>query len=123
MSRMLKKIFAKETEILGAMTTQSDCWKYDIDRCCWRKMIFRKLFSQPKRCSSQLGKGLKSPKTSLGQKLRSGQCDHVERRNLGSEKYQSVLPGLKTMRVRNEEIGDNRKMKPWQFHFGQKLCS
>ena len=66
-------------------------------------------------------------KTSLGQKLGYQQCNHVERRNPGSEKYQSVLLeiGGKSWKqwVRNEEIGDNRKMKPWQFHFGQKVCS
>ena len=66
-------------------------------------------------------------KTSLGKKLGYQQCNHVERRNPGSEKYQSVLLeiGGKSWKqwVRNEEIGDNRKMKPWQFHFGQKVCS
>ena len=36
---------------------------------------------------------------------------------------QSVLRDKVENNERWEEIGDKRKMNPWQFHFGQKLCS
>ena len=36
---------------------------------------------------------------------------------------QSVLRDKVENNERREEIGDKRKMNPWQFHFGQKLCS
>ena len=88
-----RKSLQRKPKFSEAMKSQSDCWKYDIDRC-WRKIIFRKLFSQRKRSSNQLDKRLKSQKTCLGQKLDYLQCNHVERRNPGSKKYQSVLPEL-----------------------------
>ena len=36
---------------------------------------------------------------------------------------QSVLRDKVENNERWEEIGDKRKMNPWQFHFAQKLCS
>ena len=36
---------------------------------------------------------------------------------------QSVLWDKVENNERWEEIGDKRKMNPWQFHFEQKLCS
>ena len=51
----VKENHCKENRNSGAMTTQSDCWKYDIDRCCWRKMIFRKLFFSTETLQQPIG--------------------------------------------------------------------
>ena len=68
------------------------------------------IFSELKRCSSaDCIRDEIAKKNSLGQKFGQQQCNHVERRNPGSEKYQSVLLELE-VKVENNE-SEMRKLE------------